>query len=123
MNKYLCIFIIFISFFSVLSFVKDMKNFPAVQSGEFVFLKSFKNEFPQIKQLGFYSDLEYPSKILFRIQNTVIPTIVDNNVNYNEVFCYSENFLCHKFVLNGSAILLKQYSDNLFLLQKPKEGK
>ena len=120
MNKYFCSFIVLISIFQILSCFKDFIIYSAIPSGEIDSLKSFTSEFPNIKQIGFYSDIEFPPEVMYRIQNTIIPVIVDDSINYNEIFCYSENFICQKNIMSGNAILLKQYGKNLFLLQKPK---
>ena len=123
MNKYFAYLIFVISFITVIFYIRDFLRFPNNPTGEMSLLKNFTTEFPDIKNPGFYTDEEDAANVLFRIQNTVMPVFVSNESNYNYVFCYSRNFACQEFLLNGNAILLRKYSQYLFLFQKPEENK
>ncbi len=109
--------IIIISFLSIIfELVDTIISLPFSSERTINALKDFHSDFPQIKQIGFYTDAYAPA-ILFPVQNTLIPVIVIND-NRNDLYlCSSENYLCQTLIINGEAEQIKKYSNNLFLLK------
>lgn len=122
MNKFFTVITLIICFLNILYFnLKDVLMFPDTEPPEYIFLKNFNKEYPDIKEAGFYSNIENPVYVLYRIQNSIIPAVIKDSVDADYVFCYSPDGLCGQFIMNGYAKLVKAYSNELLLLTKPKE--
>lgn len=124
MNKVFIFIIILVCSLNIFYFnLKDVLFFPPSEPAIYGFLSNFTKEFPQLKEIGYYSNIkENRGYVLFRIQNSIAPVLINDSVNYDYLFCYSPDFTCRKIILNGSAALVKAYSDQLFLLKRMEEN-
>lgn len=119
MNKFFLVSIVFISVLNILFFnFKDLLLYNNPQNtSEFSCLKDFHKDFPQIKEVGFFTDSDYYEYIWYKIQNSTIPVLINPDDNSKYFFCYSENNICNILILNKQTKPIKIYSKNLFFLE------
>lgn len=111
------ILITFISFFIAIS---QLFNSEVGFSPEFEELKNFRYQYPEIAKTGFISDNTTSEYFFYKAQNSVIPVFVFENEKLNHIICFEEknHGFCRDFCKYNDYKILKEYSDDLFLLKK-----
>jgi len=119
MNKVFIFFSIIVSlYFTFYSNLIDVKKYPSPQLTYFSFLKNFNNDFPNIKEVGFFSTHENQTKTLMKIQSYIMPSIIYPSQDFEYIFCNVPNNGCDFLVNTNQVSLIKKYSEDITLVKR-----
>ena len=123
MNKLFITISVIISVISVVIATSELFNSEMGFAPEFLELKTFNRDYPNIKEIGFVSDNPTPEYFFYKLQNTIFPIFVFHNAALDYIVCFEENNsgFCNKYFVENNYKSAVKYSENLYLLKKTGE--